>query len=269
MDRDYDVIVLLDDEVLAGLVERGVELRKLLQRVQRSFHKEREHGEFEASFFRDLRVLLAERLELGDVGFVVLGDVRDGNPVAMQEPAGKLPDSRERFGFDRAELREIHLWPLRQIQDEPAARSDDGGDRGRSPHHALHELLNVGLRDAAFRARALDPHFLYHARGGRGNFHRCLVRFHADKRLLRLYRIARLDQDFDDVDVLEVADVGYENLSRGSHALCASGVTTGAGDLSPGRPAPSPDQTVTGLGFSGSIRYFLIASETILDLISP
>src|SRR5258708_7177159 len=130
-------------------------------------------------------------------------------------------------------------------------------------------LAGAAASTRAGLAAGLAPHFLYHARGGRGNFHRCLVRFHADKRLLRLYRIARLDQDFDDVDVLEVADVGYENLSRGSHALCASGVTTGAGDLSPGRPAPSPDQTVTGLGFSGSIRYFLIASETILDLISP
>src|SRR5438552_5004981 len=156
IDRDSDVIVLLDDQVLAGLVERGVELRKLLKRVHRSFHQEREHGEFEASFFRDLRVLLAKRLELGDVGFVVLGDVRDRDPVAVQEPAGKLPDSRQRFGFDRAELREIHLRPLRQIQNEPAARGD-GGDRGRTPHHSLHELLDVRLRDASFRARALDP----------------------------------------------------------------------------------------------------------------
>src|SRR6267154_36680 len=36
-----------------------------------------------------------------------------------------------------------------------------------------------------------------------------------------------------------------------------------------GAPSLSPDQTVTGLGFSVSIRYFLIASETTLDLISP
>src|SRR5258706_192639 len=36
-----------------------------------------------------------------------------------------------------------------------------------------------------------------------------------------------------------------------------------------GTPSLSPDQTVTGLGFSVSIRYFLIASETTLDLISP
>ena len=151
------MIVLLDDQVLASLVKGCVKVRKLLQRVHRSFHQEREHGEFEASFFRDLRVLLAERLELGDVGLVVLSDMRDRDPVAVQEPPGKLPDSRQRFGFDRAELREIHLRPLGQIQNESAARGDRGGGGGRTPHHSLHELLDIRLRDASFRARALDP----------------------------------------------------------------------------------------------------------------
>src|SRR5437867_1539959 len=310
IDRDSDVIVLLDDQVLAGLVERGVELRELLQRVYRSFHQGREHGEFEASCFRDLGVLLAERLELGDVGLVVLSDVRDGDPVAMQESAGKLPDSRQRFGFDRAELREIHLRPLRQIQNERAAR-DDGGDRGRTPHYCLHELLDIRLRDASLRARALDPNkvdaelarelayrgarvrqrsrgwrrcvghafsaanrrrggdwcrdgckhrgglcrvlgfrgglcwrrrgilclfknedgtalrnlvagldsqFLHHAGSRRRNLHRRLVRFHRDQRLLGLHRIARFDQHLDHIDVLEVADVGYEDFPRGFHA---------------------------------------------------
>src|SRR5260221_3254474 len=39
--------------------------------------------------------------------------------------------------------------------------------------------------------------------------------------------------------------------------------------MPPGRAWPTPDQTVTGLGFSGSIPYFLIASETTLVLTSP
>src|SRR6266545_4521397 len=101
--RDADVVVLLDDQVLAGLVERSVEIGKLAQGVDRSLHQEGEHGELEAFFFRHLRVLLAESLELGDVGFVVLGDVRNRDPVAVQKTAREFLDARQGLRFDRTE----------------------------------------------------------------------------------------------------------------------------------------------------------------------
>src|SRR5215472_42096 len=47
VDRDPDVVVLLDDQVIPGLVERGVELGELLERIDRGFHEEGEHGELE------------------------------------------------------------------------------------------------------------------------------------------------------------------------------------------------------------------------------
>src|SRR5712691_5404923 len=43
VDRDTDVVVLLYDQVLAGPVERCVEVRKLPQRIDRSLHQEGEH----------------------------------------------------------------------------------------------------------------------------------------------------------------------------------------------------------------------------------
>ena len=39
----------------------------------------------------------AEGFEIGDVALVVIGDVRDHHPVAMQVGAGNLLDARQRF----------------------------------------------------------------------------------------------------------------------------------------------------------------------------
>ncbi len=55
----------------------------------------------------------------------------------------------------------------------------------------------------------------------RRNLHRGLVRFHRDQRLLGLDRVAGLDQQLDDGDVLEVADVGDADFD--GPAAAASG----------------------------------------------
>src|SRR6266705_4702212 len=132
--RDAYVEVLLDDQVLAGPVERRVEIRELLERVGASLHQERERGELEALLFGDLRLLLAVSFQLGDVGLVVLGDMRDPDPVAAQIPSRKFPDARQRPDFDRPELGEVDLRPVGEIEAQSAAR---GGARRRSPHAAL------------------------------------------------------------------------------------------------------------------------------------
>src|SRR5258708_35734087 len=87
----------------------------------------------------------------------------------------------------------------------------------------------------------LDANFLHHAGARRRDFHRRLVGFQRDERLLLRDRVARLDQHLDDFDFLEVADVGNDNLAH----------------------------TVVGSAFSGSMPSFLIASATAFGLPSP
>src|SRR5207248_1563230 len=58
--------------------------------------------------------------------------------------------------------------------------------------------------------------------GGRGRVPGGLVGLESDERILRLYRVARLDEHLDDGDVLEVADVGDLDLDRAHRALRAS-----------------------------------------------
>ena len=65
----------------------------------------------------------------------------------------------------------------------------------------------------------LELQFLHHAGRRRRNFHRRLVRFHGDERGLFLHRVARFDQDLDDIDILEVADVRDFDLDRVVHAI--------------------------------------------------
>ena len=78
-------------------VERGVEARELLQRLDAGAHDEGERRELDA---RGLRLVLeagAQLLELGDVGLVELRDVRDVDPAGMQARPGDALDARQRL----------------------------------------------------------------------------------------------------------------------------------------------------------------------------
>src|SRR5262245_8610152 len=66
VDRHADVVVLLDDHVLARLVERGVELRELPQRGDAGLDHEGEHRQLETLLLGLDGLRLAERLEVGD-----------------------------------------------------------------------------------------------------------------------------------------------------------------------------------------------------------
>jgi hypothetical protein len=59
--------------------------------------QEREQGELETLLLTRCAAFLAKRLEFGNVGLVELGDVRNGNPVAMQVGAGEFLDTRQRL----------------------------------------------------------------------------------------------------------------------------------------------------------------------------
>ncbi len=58
---------------------------------------------------------------------------------------------------------------------------------------------------------------VHDAGGGRRDFHRRLVRLERDERALLLDAIAGLDEDLDDVDGVEVADVGNLHLDGRAH----------------------------------------------------
>ncbi len=59
----------------------------------------------------------------------------------------------------------------------------------------------------------LDLQLFDHSCVRRRNLHRRFVAFHRDQRLIFRHGIARLDQKFDDFDILEVADIGNGDLN--------------------------------------------------------
>ncbi len=141
--------VLFVDQVVA--VQRGVELREFLQRPDASLDQEGQHGQLGAAgLFVFLVDLEAEGFQIGDVGILVIGDRRDHYPVACQVGAGDLLDPRQRLGFHRTELGEIHARPGQQIQDATASHAARRGRRrGRTRHHPLDEGLHVLLENSS------------------------------------------------------------------------------------------------------------------------
>jgi hypothetical protein len=84
----------LEHERSAVLAERRVELRKLAQGGDGSLDDEGEQREAHVVLLRRLGLRLAEGLQLGDVGLVVLGDVRNHHPVAGEISTRQLLDAR-------------------------------------------------------------------------------------------------------------------------------------------------------------------------------
>src|SRR5262249_33948116 len=105
----------------------------------------------------------------------------------------------------------------------------------------------------------LDANVLHRAGGGRGHFHRRLVAFERDERVVLLHAVARLHQHFDHRHVLEVADVGNLHFDRG-HLLSSLLVLLAL--LIVG-------QTIPGAGLSASMPYLRIASAAFATGISP
>jgi hypothetical protein len=82
----------------------------------------------------------AKGFQLGDVGLVVVGDVGNHHPVAVQVGAADFLDARQLFALDGAELGEIDLGPGQHSPGPaPVAAS-----RGAAPW-GLHRLLRGGL----------------------------------------------------------------------------------------------------------------------------
>src|SRR3954454_8063087 len=65
---------------------------------------------------------LAVLLDLGDVRFIVMGDVRHIEPGAMQERPRNLLDPDHWLDFDGAELREVDFGNFGNTHCRPPAR---------------------------------------------------------------------------------------------------------------------------------------------------
>jgi hypothetical protein len=133
IDGDADVAIMLGDEPLVGQVEAGVELRKLAQGDRAGLDDK--GGDRQLLPF--LRLLLAERLDVGDVGQVMMRDVRNGPPGERHRLGRFAADRLDRVELDRPPLLEVGQG-RRSGGCGPAARGD-GAD----------EVLDVFLRDAA------------------------------------------------------------------------------------------------------------------------
>ena len=112
--REPDVEVLLEDQVLAGFVERAVEHREFAHGAQRRLHDERQRRDLHALRRGLLLERAAQRLEIGDVALVVLRDVRDVDPRGLQARPRDLLHARERLDLDRAERGVVDHGDFRQ-----------------------------------------------------------------------------------------------------------------------------------------------------------
>jgi hypothetical protein len=63
----------------------------------------------------------------------------------------------------------------------------------------------------------LDLDLLDHTRHGRGHFHGGLVRFQRQQRILQRDRVADLDEDLDDRNILEIPDIGDLDFDKLTH----------------------------------------------------
>ncbi len=104
--RDADVVVALEDELARRLVQARVEARVRPERGRHRLDQEDRQGQVRASLAAALLVAAPHRLELGDVGLVVLGDVRDHRPGEREVLGAAPPDPAERLPLDRAPLLE-------------------------------------------------------------------------------------------------------------------------------------------------------------------
>ena len=142
IDGDADVNVLLEHDLFAGDVDRGVELREHLQRRGNHLDGNRRDRQLPAGGFDPLRVLLPQPLEFRDVGLVALRDVRHRSPGGGH-PLGRLAaDGAHRLALDLTPLREVRQ------RDGPHGRARSGAadDVARVRLHVLH-------RNAPARAR--------------------------------------------------------------------------------------------------------------------
>src|SRR5690349_8305772 len=88
-------------------VQRRVELWKLGQHADQRLQHEGQQRHTDAVLGVDLAELVAQYLEIGYIGLVELGDVRNHHPVARKIGFRNTADARERQSFNFAESGEV------------------------------------------------------------------------------------------------------------------------------------------------------------------
>src|SRR5271165_32629 len=149
-----DVDVLLVDDFFFVEVDAGVELRKNFQCRGADFQRDRGDGHFAAGFFGLRSKAGAQLFEFGNVGAVVLRDVRNRVPGFGQMLGGLAANSAHRDALDLAPLGEVGQLRLSKMS---GARRGLGRGRSRG-EQGLGVSLDVVFADASARACAF--HFV-------------------------------------------------------------------------------------------------------------
>src|SRR3712207_4506192 len=127
---DADVEVPLEDQGVLLRGQAAVEPRELAQRRHRRLEQERQQRDPVSLRPGPGVELLAVGVEVGDVGLVVVGDVRDVQPRAVQVRPGQPLDAGERLHLDRPEPGEVLR---RDLRDAPSRCGGGGGGPLRCP----------------------------------------------------------------------------------------------------------------------------------------
>src|ERR1051326_4563775 len=124
----------------------------MLEAGDRRLHQERQQRHAVAFVARLGVKLLAVALQVGDIRLVVLCDVRDVEPRAVEVRARDPFDARQGPAFDRPESREVLGWNLRYAGRRWTCRGHSRWSRCRAAQERLHVLA----RDAAFLSSTTD-----------------------------------------------------------------------------------------------------------------
>ena len=129
-------------------MQRHVELRMFGQRLRTGFDNERERRELDAFFIGQRFLLCTEIFEIGNVGFIELGDMRNIEPIARHVHGGNAMQLAQFHFFNRTELAEILIGNAGNTCSPLGRRSAGGG----CLHTGFHKRLHIFLHDAATAA---------------------------------------------------------------------------------------------------------------------
>ena len=139
---------------------------------------------------------------------------RDQRILRLHAVAGLDEDFDDRNVLEVADVGDAHLGDARRRADRRRRSADDRASLGLLRARAL-ELHDH--RAFAHLVANLHDHRLHHAIARRRHLHGRLVGLQRDQRILGLHLVARLDEDLDHRDVLEVTDVGNLDVDQTTH----------------------------------------------------
>ncbi len=174
-------------------IDAGIELRKHLERRSYDLERNRRDRHLAAGDLGLGGEALAQLFQFGDVGQIVLGDVRDGIPGLGKVLGGLAADGAHRNLLDRPPLGKVRQ--LRRRMHE--SRSHGGSRYGRAgaADHRFSVSLDVIFQDALARAAAahvvdVDPKFASQtANRGRSRQRRTVLRSGRLRQLRRNHRL--------------------------------------------------------------------------------